>query len=55
MRHGVCLAELGHDQRAAALAVLEASLSEAGYRSARDVMRLNDNVQPAGQTATRRS
>ena len=44
MRHGVCLADLGHDQREAALGVLGATLSEAGYRSARDVMRLNEHA-----------
>src|SRR5487761_1095789 len=37
MRHGVCLADLGHDQREAALALLRESLSAAGYQSARDV------------------
>ena len=41
MRHGVCLADLGHDQRKAALALLRETLSAAGYQSARDVMRLN--------------
>ena len=44
MRHGVCLADLGHDQREAALGVLGATLSEAGYRTARDVMRLNEHA-----------
>jgi hypothetical protein len=44
MRHGVCLADLGHDQREAALGLLGATLSEAGYRSARDVMRLNEHA-----------
>jgi len=44
MRHGVCLADLGHDQREAALALLGATLSEAGYRTARDVMRLNEHA-----------
>jgi hypothetical protein len=44
MRHGVCLAYLGHDQREAALALLGATLSEAGYRTARDVMRLNEHA-----------
>jgi hypothetical protein len=41
MRHGVCLADMGHDQREAALSLMRESMSEAGYRSARDVMRLN--------------
>jgi Protein of unknown function (DUF3500) len=44
MRHGVCLADLGHDQREAALALLRESMSAAGYRSARDVMRLNEHA-----------
>jgi hypothetical protein len=44
MRHGVCLAALGHDQREAALALLKESLSASGYRSARDVMRLNEHA-----------
>jgi hypothetical protein len=44
MRHGVCLADLGGDQRAAALALLRESLSSAGYQSARDVMRLNEHA-----------
>lgn len=44
MRHGICLADLGHDQREAALALLRASLSDVGYRSARDVMRLNEHA-----------
>jgi Protein of unknown function (DUF3500) len=44
MRHGVCLADLGHDQREAALALLSSTLSEAGYRTARDVMRLNEHA-----------
>ncbi|MGH7031249.1 MAG: DUF3500 domain-containing protein [Stellaceae bacterium] len=44
MRHGVCLADLGHDQREAALALVRESLSAAGYRAARDVMRLNEHA-----------
>jgi Protein of unknown function (DUF3500) len=44
MRHGICLADLGGDQRAAALALLRESLSAAGYQSARDVMRLNEHA-----------
>ncbi len=44
MRHGVCLADLGDDQREAALALMRACLSEAGYRTARDVMRLNEHA-----------
>jgi len=44
MRHGVCLADLGHDAREAGLRLLQESLSEAGYRAARDVMRLNEHA-----------
>ena len=44
MRHGVCLADMGHDQREAALALLRESMSDAEYRSARDVMRLNEHA-----------
>ena len=44
MRHGVCLADLGHDQREAALAVMRESLSAAGYQLAHDVMRLNEHA-----------
>jgi hypothetical protein len=45
MRHGVCLDELTPAQRQRALALVEASLSPAGFRTARDVMRLNDFVR----------
>jgi hypothetical protein len=44
MRHGVCLADLGGDQRAAALALLRESMSASGYRLARDVMKLNERA-----------
>jgi hypothetical protein len=44
MRHGVCLADLGHDQREAALGLMRESMSASGYHSARDVMRLNDHA-----------
>jgi hypothetical protein len=44
MRHGVCLADLGHDQREAALALLQETLSGAGYHTARDIMRLNEHA-----------
>ena len=44
MRHGVCLADLGHDQREAALTLLRHSLSASGYRTARDVMKLNEHA-----------
>src|SRR5271165_5540749 len=35
MRHGVCLADLGHDQREAALGIMRESMSALGYQSAR--------------------
>jgi hypothetical protein len=44
MRHGVCLADLGGDQRERALALLRESMSAGGYRSARDVMKLNEHA-----------
>jgi hypothetical protein len=44
MPHGVCLADLGGDQRAAALALLRESMSASGYRSATDVMKLNEHA-----------
>jgi hypothetical protein len=44
MRHGVCLADLDGNQRERALALLREAMSAAGYRSARDVMRLNEHV-----------
>ena len=44
MRHGVCLADLGHDAREAGLRLLQESMSEPGYRTARDVMRLNEHA-----------
>jgi hypothetical protein len=45
MRHGVCLEDLTPVQRERALDVVEASLSARGFRTARDVMRLNDLVR----------
>ena len=44
MRHGLCLADLDGDQRAAALALLRESLSASGYQTARDVMKLNEHA-----------
>jgi len=44
MRHGVRLGECSETERARALAVLEASLSEDGYQEARNVMRLNETL-----------
>jgi hypothetical protein len=45
MRHGVALDELSPAQRESALALLRASLSAEGFRTARDVMRLNELVR----------
>jgi hypothetical protein len=44
MRHGVCLADLGHDQREAALTLMRESMSAAGYRTACDIMKLNEHA-----------
>src|SRR5215472_9107137 len=44
MRHGVCLADLDGSQRERALALLQEAMSATGYRTARDVMRLNEHV-----------
>ncbi len=44
MRHGVSLAELSDAQRNAALGLVEACSSAAGYRNARDIMRLNEHA-----------
>jgi hypothetical protein len=44
MRHGVLLEELGEPQRVAALAIVAQSLSASGYRTTRDVMRLNHTL-----------
>ena len=45
MRHGVALDELTPAQRESALALLRASLSANGFRTARDIMRLNELVR----------
>jgi hypothetical protein len=44
MRHGICLTDLDGNQREAALALMRETMSAAGYRSARDVMRLNEHA-----------
>jgi hypothetical protein len=44
MRHGVCLADLDGNQRDRALALLREAMSLTGYRTARDIMRLNEHV-----------
>src|SRR6516225_68432 len=44
MRHGVCLADLDGTQRGRALSLLREAMSATGYRSARDIMRLNEHV-----------
>jgi hypothetical protein len=43
-RSGICLADLGRGQREAALALLREAMSETGYQTARDVMRLNEHA-----------
>jgi len=44
MRHGVPLETLTPAQRERALAIVEATLSRAGFKTARDVMRLNEVI-----------
>jgi len=44
MRHGVCLADLDGHQREAALALLRTAMSAATFRTARDIMRLNEHM-----------
>ena len=44
MRHGVSLEELGLEPRAHALSLLRETLSLDGFRTARDVMRLNEFI-----------
>ncbi len=44
MRHGLLLDGLADEQRAAALRLVEATLSPSGFRTARDVMRLNETL-----------
>jgi hypothetical protein len=44
MRHGVQLEDLADQQRAVALRLVESTLSASGFRTARDVMRLNHTV-----------
>jgi hypothetical protein len=44
MRHGVCLTDLDGDQRERALTLVREAMSVTGYRTARDVMRLNEHV-----------
>ena len=44
MRHGLLLEALSESQRAAALAVVEASLSVQGFETTRNVMRLNETI-----------
>ncbi len=44
MRHGVQLEDLKDEQRAAALRLVEHTLSASGFRTARDIMRLNHTI-----------
>jgi hypothetical protein len=45
MRHGVSLDEMSEPQRKLALALVQESLSHDGFRTARDVMKLNELVR----------
>jgi Protein of unknown function (DUF3500) len=44
-RHGVCLDDLNDTQKHCALALVRASLSAAGYATARNVMKLNEHIR----------
>jgi hypothetical protein len=44
MRHGLVLEDLSESQRDAAMRLVETTLSAAGYRTARDIMRLNYTI-----------
>jgi hypothetical protein len=44
-RHGVCLDDLNDQQKAEALSLVRASLSAAGYETARHVMKLNEHIR----------
>src|SRR5919108_2564946 len=44
-RHGVCLDDLHDTQKHAALALVRASVSAAGYETARNVMKLNEHIR----------
>lgn len=44
MRHGICLETLSDTQRERALALVASALSEAGFSTARDIMRLNETL-----------
>jgi hypothetical protein len=45
MRHGVCLEELSAAQRGLALRLVSETLSPRGFRTARDVMKLNEFIR----------
>ena len=45
MRHGVCMEHMGEPQKEAALGLLRATLSAAGYESARNIMKLNETIR----------
>jgi hypothetical protein len=44
LRHGLCLEQMTEAQRDLALGLLRATLSQRGYETSRDVMRLNDFI-----------
>lgn len=45
LRHGVLVEELADPDRDRALGMMEAALSERGYREARDIMKLNETLR----------
>ena len=44
MRHGLLLEDLSEEQRSAALGIVDATLSTTGFKTARDIMRLNYTI-----------
>ena len=45
MRHGICLHALGERQRTLALELLRSSMGDAAFKTARDIMRLNEHLR----------
>ena len=44
MRHGVCMEQMSEPQREAGLDLMRATLSTAGFETARDIMSLNETI-----------
>ena len=45
MRHGVCMEQMTQPQKDAALGLMRASLSAAGYECSRNIMKLNETIR----------